>query len=727
MLKFQIPEELHIYNIDNIADILKNIGDIPIISNTKEKKTKLYNIPCSFDIETSSFDIPVELHTKNKTKVEYKKCACLTCWSFCILNFVVFGRTWDELHKLFSVLEKKLKLSTKKRLVIYCHNLQYEFQWIRKRFEWFKVFSIDLRKPIYAVTTTGFEFRCSLILSGYKLETVGKNLTKYKVFKQVGFWDYNKIRHTQTVLDPNEVLYSCYDVLVVCAYIQECIEKDGNISKIPYTKTGYVRNDVRNNCLNTEEWERQNYQRFYYSNLMQGLTIEPDELELLQDVFQGGFTHANPNHANKIMYNVDSDDFTSAYPYAAVAFDGFPVSKGQRYDPKTKDDFEKQIRLYACVFEVYFENIKPKYTYDFYISSSHCPILEGARIANGRVESAARLSTTVTNIDYEIIRELYEWDEATFKIGRFYRYRRGYLPTEIVKSILTYYEAKTTLKGVEGKEIEYLAGKENVNSIYGMMAQAIIRPNYTYSDDWDEVTKPDLIEALEKYNNNKGRFTTYAWAPFLTAFCRLNLWSGIFELKDDYIYSDTDSLKYKNRQDHVEYFKRYNERCIELLDKAMKFHNLPKSMYKPKTVKGVEKPLGVWDWETENGVYTRFKTLGAKRYIYENDSGIHITVAGLSKQIAVEYLCKDWYYTIDTKEEINSPFDMFVDGLYIPPEYTGKQIHTYIDEPIDGVVADHNGLVGEFHELSCINLSPCDYHLGLQAFLEYIAGLQEVK
>ena len=51
-----------------------------------------------------------------------------------------------------------------------------EFQFIRKYFHFIDVFSIDERKPIYAVTNKGIEFRCSYILSGYKLEKVGEHL-----------------------------------------------------------------------------------------------------------------------------------------------------------------------------------------------------------------------------------------------------------------------------------------------------------------------------------------------------------------------------------------------------------------------------------------------------------------------------------------------------------------------------------------------------------------------
>ncbi|MFV3037545.1 hypothetical protein ACNI5A_30920, partial [Klebsiella pneumoniae] len=69
-----------------------------------------------------------------------------------------------------------LELCPKKRIIIYVHNLAYEFQFFREMLDWEKVFSIDLRKPIYGVTKTGLEFRCSYLLSGYSLAKLGEQL-----------------------------------------------------------------------------------------------------------------------------------------------------------------------------------------------------------------------------------------------------------------------------------------------------------------------------------------------------------------------------------------------------------------------------------------------------------------------------------------------------------------------------------------------------------------------
>ena len=99
-------------------------------------------------------------------------------WTFGINGLVTVGRTWDEYKELISNVEYTLGLNENLRLIVYVHNLSYEFQFMRKIFDWYKVFSLEVRKRVYAITTTGTEYRYSYKLSSYNLATIGKNLQK---------------------------------------------------------------------------------------------------------------------------------------------------------------------------------------------------------------------------------------------------------------------------------------------------------------------------------------------------------------------------------------------------------------------------------------------------------------------------------------------------------------------------------------------------------------------
>lgn len=684
-----------IYNPDDIEYITNVAMDNERLRS--KKKVLYFDTPCAFDIETTSF----VSYNGEKTAIMYE-------WTLGVNGLVIIGRTWDEFLKCIEKLIECLDISLNKRLVIYVHNLSYEFQFICKRFEWEKVFAIDNRKPVYATTTNGIEFRCSYLLSGYALAKLAQNLTIVKIEKLVGDLDYSLLRHSETPLTIKEKGYCVNDVKIVMAYIYERIQLDGGITRIPLTKTGYVRQYCRNECFKNEKSKKYRKNREYY-DLMNELTIELEEYKQLKRAFQGGFTHANPFFSGKEVQHVGSDDFTSSYPCVMIA-EMFPMSKAEIVEIKSKDDLEYNLKYYCCLFDAEFINIDSKVLYDNYISISRCWDVEKPVVNNGRLVSAKRIRITLTEQDYNIIKVFYKSEH--FGVSNFRRYKKSYLPTPLVKSILKLYSDKTTLKGVEGKEVEYLKSKEQLNSCYGMMVTDIIRDCYTYIMEWGLDT-PDFNTAIEKYNNSSNRFLFYPWGVWVTAYARRNLFTGIIEFGNDYIYSDTDSIKTVNREKHIEYINKYNEMIRNRLYRAMDFHGLSHDLIEPKTVKGEKKCLGVWDFE---GYYERFKTLGAKRYMVQKDGKVNITVSGLNKKIAVPYLQQKFGERI---------FEEFKQGLYVPPEYTGKNTHTYIDNERSGILTDYLGNKCAYHELSAVHMEGSDYHLSLSK--EYVDYLTEIK
>lgn len=265
-------------------EFLKKVASADLPTVTTNKKITYYNVPAAFDIETSSFYI------------EGEKKACMYIWQFGILNWVTYGRTWEEFDEFISVLSTILGLDEEKRLIVYIHNFAYEFQWMRKRVHWDKLFFLESRKPIYGISG-GIEYRCSLKLSGKSLKNLAKDLQKYPCEKKVGDLDYSLIRTYKTPLTKKELGYCEADIRVLLAYIQEKIEHDGDISKIPLTNTGYVRNYCRKACF--KSWKR-------YKGLMSELVLTPDEYSQLKRAFSGGFTHANAHYSRRVVHKVAS-------------------------------------------------------------------------------------------------------------------------------------------------------------------------------------------------------------------------------------------------------------------------------------------------------------------------------------------------------------------------------------------------------------------------------------
>lgn len=259
--------------------------------------------------------------------------------------------------------------------------------------------------------------------------------------------------------------------------------------------------------------------------------------------------------------------------------------------------------------------------------------------------------------------------------------------------------------------------REDVPYIGNMWDSERIRPE-------DPPPEIDVKGKLKEYNNSWSRFLFYPWGVWVTAYARRNIWTGILACGVDYCYSDTDSVKIRNAAKHREYFETYNREISRLIKTACQAQELDPERAAPRNKKGTVKPLGVWDFD---GAYSRFKTLGAKRYLvqYADDprnnpkeiGEIRMTVAGLNKQKAIEFL----------REEYGEDgiFEHFSNNLDVPGEYTGKLTHTYIDREIWTDFTDYQGKTQQIHELSYIHMMPAKYSLSMaQRFLDYVRGVQ---
>ena len=707
-----LPEKGLISNKEFIQKILGLVASTTVA---------YYNVPAAFDIEVTSF-------RKNEEKQ-----ACMYVWQFGILNWVTYGRTWEEFVKFIDMLSVVLDLDDNKRLVVYIHNLAYEFQFMRRWFSWTKIFFLDERKPVYCISDNGIEFRCSYKLSSKSLKKVGEDLQKYKFLKKEGDLDYKLIRHSETPLSDEELGYCENDIRVVIAYIQEKIESDGSIAMIPLTNTGYVRNYCRKSCFEM-------YQA--YRALMRNLTISPSEYKQLKHGFAGGFTHGSSLKVmgEQILADLRSYDFASAYP-SVMVLEKFPMSKGRLVrlnDLKNPMEVFKQcLQKYCCLIDVTFYGIREKKGMEFEhpLSVSKCDNCEDVQEDNGRVVSATKVSTTLTEQDWFTMSEFYDVD--TFEIHTLRIYIKAYLPKVFVKSILDLYKTKTKLKGVKGEEINYMISKNMLNSAYGMCVTDIVRDEIVFDndtedarkvyqkarkvkiaenpDDRDKINEEFVESAIEKYNTGGKRFLFYAWGVWVTAYCRRNLFSGIKECGRDYVYSDTDSIKLLHHKKHLKYFEDYNKKILEKIKEAAEFHGIDEEEFRP-----LNKPIGVWD---DEGDIQYFKTLGAKRYLIRDKKGYKLTVAGLHKRNSMDYLLSQ------SIMQNKSPFELFNPEMAIPSDSSGRLTHTYCDYPCSGSLVDYMGTVGEYYEKSFIHMEESSYEMTIsdayEDFLDALLGEEE--
>lgn len=621
-----------VYNVKDFPyGILK--GDLPLVTRRGTGK-KYYNISSAFDIETTTPEPPFNWKG-NQKEYEYRPFGFMYHWQFCICNIVVFGRRWEEFQYFLKEVKKAMKLNDKKILVVYVHFLSFEFQHMKEFINIMNIFAKDKRKPI-KVEGDGFEFRCSYFLSNMSLQKFCENSALCKHYKLDGEnFDYNKLRTPDTPLTEYEKGYCYNDVRGLC----ECIDtrlQDDSIVTIPLTSTGYVRRVYRK-AMTTKE----NRKQFVKTKLDSHL------YSLLRGAFRGGNTHANRQISNVILENVYSFDIQSSYP-TCIMMDEFPIGKFTKVTLDSQKKLDYYLSHYCVIMDVSFYNIKNNIDEVIpYIDIAHC--IEKKKILNdnGRVLEAEYIRLKITEIDLEIIRDTYNYEG--FTVNEAYYCKKGKLPKEMRATMLTFYDGKTQLKGIKGKEYEYAKSKNMLNATFGMCVTDIIHHIIEYdveSMQWSE-TVPFSEDAIADFFASRNNFLSYQWGVWITANARKRLQRMIKKVGFDLVYIDTDSIKFQNKK-HIEEFEKLNEELKEQCE-----NNDIRAYSDKEDADGNIKRyyLGTWD---NDGNYDRFMTLGAKKYAYEyvKRSGdlelvdFHITVSGMGKEKGRKMICNLGHFKI---------------------------------------------------------------------------------
>ena len=185
--------------------------------------------------------------------------------------------------------------------------------------------------------------------------------------------------------------------------------------------------------------------------------------ELLREAFRGGNTHANRYYAGKVLRNVYSADRSSSYPDCQVN-DIFPMGRWYKEMDLSMRRFVDQLgaKKNALLARIKLYNVELRYK-DWgcpYLARAKCyNVIEG-EFDNGRILRADFLECVVTDIDFRIILEEYNWDDI--EIEKCFYARYGKLPKALTDLTIKYYRDKTELKGGDN-EIYYMKQKNKLN------------------------------------------------------------------------------------------------------------------------------------------------------------------------------------------------------------------------------------------------------------------------
>ena len=410
--------------------------------NQKTKERRTYkNLICAFDIET--------------TRIPEIEQSFMYIWQMQIESVTIIGRTWTEFLRMMRRIADDLADDT--YIVIWVHNLSYEFQFLRGIYPFRpdEVFAVDSRKLLRCDMMDHFEFRCSYLQTNMSLgEFTHKMGVEAEKLSGKEF-DYSKFRTPQTFLTPREIEYCVNDVkgLVQALKKEMEIDKD-NLYSIPRTSTGYVRREAK------QAMRKFNHQ------WLKDMLPDMEVYELLREAFRGGNTHANRYYAGKVLRNVYSADRSSSYPDCQVN-DIFPMGAWRKELECTIDrlvDLCKNHRRAVLVkFAVWGVTLRDKSWGCPYLARAKCYDVSGGEYDNGRILCADHLVTTMTDVDFDIF--LSEYDFEDIQIIKMFHARYGQLPKPLTDLTKKYYTDKTALKGGDN-EIYYMKQKNKLNSIY---------------------------------------------------------------------------------------------------------------------------------------------------------------------------------------------------------------------------------------------------------------------
>ena len=589
-----------VYTIRELSLLRHNLD----CKESQKRGIKYLEIPCAFDIETTNM---FRRDPDGNIDTDFVPYAFMYHWQFCINDEVCFGRTWREFLELINELKRRMDLSNKRRLVIWCHNLNFEFQFFRRFVKIIDGFYKEDRAPLKVIVDGGIEFRDSYILSNMNLQKFCQNEPNVTHFKLSGDdYDYSKLRTPSTPLTDYEKAYCYNDVRGLCECIASRMKED-TLASMPMTSTGYVRRDARISVKKNQKNRA----------IFTAAALSPELYRMCRDAFRGGDTHANLRMSDQILHEVDSYDIQSSYP-ACMMINRFPISPF--FKIKTSTFFNRDTSEYALLIHIRFTQLKYVGACGIpYVAMAKCSGLTSDRVIdNGRVLYAGIAEMVITDIDLDIIKKEYIFDDIFVK--EVYASRYGMLSDEYKKVVMQYFEGKTMLKGVAGREYEYMKSKNKLNALYGMMAQRIDHENVTY-DGHDFITNQvTLEEQIEKYYKSYNSFLSYQHGVWVTCHARRRLREMLTVIGRDVAYCDTDSIKCING--HQKDFEEKNKQLEKEAAAAGAYAADPD---------GVIRYMGTWEHETNKEKYSEFKTLGSKKYVYRQGDHVVSTIAGVKK------------------------------------------------------------------------------------------------
>lgn len=639
-----------------------------------------------------------------------------------------------------------------------------------------------LNKPHSPITITitnerGFIMQIvdTALIFNMSLESVGKKYTTSK--KQVGKLDYDKVRHSLTPLDADEMDYCMFDVIVGCEAMEYIYTNFTDKGKpFPCTSTGMVRQNLKENykAMIKDDKDFLTYAPVDRKGNVDFAKYFPHDYEtykahFMDYLFRGGFTHGNISYMGEVVENVTCNDYTSSYP--AVMFQkSFPLTPFHKIGSVSYNQYTDGKEIFATIgnqryeiwntvsnhyiMEVTFHNLRAT-TFHSLESQSKAINFKGlsereieriASIDNGRIFAADEVRVMLTELDYHNYTRAYSWDSV--EIHYLAVAQGGRLPKYLIETMTQPYITKAQLKKLKQA---YDAEKALVNSTYGMCVQRLNLTSYILGLDEDGNVDTSEADYAQKIKEK-------CWPEISTNIMAYNSNNGTSYTVDDYKMNPTLRDMADKVQEKKAYQIQAGTRILNpywgLYISAHARHNLVQCMFDLEEVnpncvvyydtdslyiKDVEKVQHVIDayneemlrvnqsltdaeelWDLgqfeSDPVCLKFKHLGAKRYVkYGYFDKDNPDKAVVKSTIAG--LKKNYF----GKYEADEAFEKFNHGFVVDKILTGKMSSEYFNDHLFIPVTDYMKETTMVEINGGVCLSPAPFSLFIASTYQELA------
>jgi len=599
-----------------------NEMDFTAFSESRSRRERHHHTPyvAAFDTETS------------KITHDGQQIAFMYVWQMAVENEAFYGRTWTEFKQCLQKMKNEMHLAIDYKLIVYVHNLKYDFGFYKKEvnLDGNDFVARSRRTVLKHIMDDCFEVRDSAVYTEEPLEHMGEEIG---ISKMKGY-DYSKIRHALTPLTPEELEYCEHDVLILTKYFRLEAEKlNCSIYKLALTATQKIKRGIN------EEFSRESrmYQNMIMSRQLKDNEHDNKILNLLKHAFFGAFNYSSQLIRGIVQDNVAGVDISACYG-AQCLLHPYPIGKFKPIElPESTEDLKTNKRYYGKAMLITFaaKDVKAKYSdVGFLPISIHNywqrSVSAANNVASKRVLTASRIEMTLTDVDFRLFLEFYEYSAIKFVSIMASEY--GDMPPYMIRSIekthrkkLEIQKRNNELKKIRplklSEQLEYIHAKTGVSRIYGILVQDPIRDLYTWDPEINDIKKDG-----EQKNKSQFQPVLYQWGVWVVAWARYEIlrlllrFSGTGKNFNDLktLYSDTDSLYFKFAESDIEIVKSYNDMINAKISHVAKKYRLS-----PEALTGIG--------TLKITYYKQFKTTGIKQYCYIQDDVFDYRCAGLTR------------------------------------------------------------------------------------------------